>query len=151
MARTCYLSKDCKPMQHYVRLPTCSACAQKRVEEMVADGKNVFFTGNAGTGKSFLLNRIVDSLRQQYGGEFASAVAVTAATGIAATHVGGVCCKKLDHSCFIGFGLIQHSIRQVEGSLNPGKVLVFRFWKFGSLLSRFLGQVFKRGCQYYWG
>ena len=52
-------------------------------------GKNVFFTGNAGTGKSFLLNRIIDHLRQHYGAAFKTCVAVTAATGIAATHIGG--------------------------------------------------------------
>ena len=40
-------------------------------------------------GKSFLLNRIIDALRQRHGGEFSKCVAVTAATGIAATHIGG--------------------------------------------------------------
>lgn len=46
-------------------------------------------TGNAGTGKSFLLNRIIASLRKTYGADFTSCVAVTAATGIAATHISG--------------------------------------------------------------
>ena len=56
---------------------------------MVLDGKNVFFTGNAGTGKSFLLNHIIARLRREYGDDFTNAVAVTAATGIAATHICG--------------------------------------------------------------
>ena len=37
--------------------------------------------GDAGTGKSFLLNRIIAELREEYGTDFGSAVGVTAATG----------------------------------------------------------------------
>lgn len=37
--------------------------------------------GDAGTGKSFLLNRIIAELREEYGEDFGSAVGVTAATG----------------------------------------------------------------------
>ncbi len=40
-------------------------------------------------GKTFLLNRIIDALRQRHGVNFRSCVAVTAAAGIAATHIGG--------------------------------------------------------------
>jgi hypothetical protein len=47
-------------------------------------GHNVFLTGAAGSGKTFLLNRYIAGLRQ-YGVH----VAVTASTGIAATHLGG--------------------------------------------------------------
>ncbi|KAA6419235.1 MAG: DNA repair and recombination PIF1 [Trebouxia sp. A1-2] len=62
---------------------------QQQVEDLVKEGKNVFFTGNAGTGKSFLLNRIIEHFRQDYGEDFNACVAVTAATGIAATHISG--------------------------------------------------------------
>ncbi|KAK9815272.1 hypothetical protein WJX72_000940 [[Myrmecia] bisecta] len=62
---------------------------QMHVETLVREGKNVFFTGNAGTGKSFLLNRIITCLREIYGPDFLDCVAVTAATGIAATHING--------------------------------------------------------------
>ncbi|KAL3131052.1 hypothetical protein ABBQ38_15563 [Trebouxia sp. C0009 RCD-2024] len=62
---------------------------QQEVEDLVKEGKNVFFTGNAGTGKSFLLNRIIEFFRQDYGPDFNASVAVTAATGIAATHISG--------------------------------------------------------------
>ena len=41
------------------------------------------------TGKSFLLNRIIQFFRQDYGEDFNASVAVTAATGIAATHISG--------------------------------------------------------------
>ncbi|KAI3437869.1 hypothetical protein D9Q98_000315 [Chlorella vulgaris] len=67
--------------------PTLSA-EQLRVIELVKQGKNVFFTGDAGTGKSFLLNHIIAELRTIYGDDV-SAVGISAATGIAATHISG--------------------------------------------------------------
>ena len=45
--------------------------------------------GRARQGKSFLLNAIIEDLRGEFGAEFAQRVAVTAATGIAATHIQG--------------------------------------------------------------
>lgn len=56
---------------------------QRRVLSLVARKKNVFFTGSAGTGKSFLLQHILKhvSLGRVY---------VTAPTGVAAYNVGGV-------------------------------------------------------------
>lgn len=42
-----------------------------------------------GTGKSFLLNQIINFLRSQYEEDFVSSVAICASTGIAATHIGG--------------------------------------------------------------
>ncbi|EFN55791.1 hypothetical protein CHLNCDRAFT_145259 [Chlorella variabilis] len=62
---------------------------QQRVVALVKAGKNVFYTGDAGTGKSFLLNQIVAELQTKHGDEFGRLVAVTAATGIAATHING--------------------------------------------------------------
>jgi len=47
-------------------------------------GKNVFLTGSAGTGKTYVLNEYITWLKQ-HGIE----VAITASTGIAATHLGG--------------------------------------------------------------
>lgn len=42
-----------------------------------------------GTGKTFLLNRIIEELRARYGREFSAKVALAAPTGIAATHIQG--------------------------------------------------------------
>lgn len=47
-------------------------------------GKNVYLTGAAGSGKTFTLNEYVSYLKNR-----GVAVAVTASTGIAATHIGG--------------------------------------------------------------
>jgi ATP-dependent DNA helicase PIF1 len=47
-------------------------------------GKNIFLTGAAGSGKTYLLNQYIQYLKDNH-----IAVAVTASTGIAATHLHG--------------------------------------------------------------
>lgn len=54
---------------------------QQRVLEACISGKNIFFTGSAGTGKSFLLKRIVSALPPDV-------TMATASTGVAACHIG---------------------------------------------------------------
>lgn len=76
---------------------------QNKILEVVEEGKSVFFTGSAGTGKSVLLRAIIKSLRQKHI-KNNDAVAVTASTGIAACNIGGVTL----HS-FGGVGLAQES------------------------------------------
>lgn len=70
---------------------------QKRVLDAVKEGQNVFFTGSAGTGKSFTMQRVIAVLKELYE---SSTVHVTASTGVAATHIGGTTL----HS-FAGVGL----------------------------------------------
>ncbi|GAA5979052.1 hypothetical protein JCM11641_004956 [Rhodosporidiobolus odoratus] len=58
---------------------------QKACLQFVKEGKNIFFTGSAGVGKSFLLKeitRLLDHLKKPY--------QVTATTGIAALQVSGI-------------------------------------------------------------
>jgi len=60
---------------------------QRRVVDLALSGKNVFFTGAAGTGKSYLLRQLVCELEKQ--NQFHGRVFVTAPTGLAAWHLGG--------------------------------------------------------------
>jgi len=63
---------------------------QRRVVDLACrEGKSVFYTGPGGVGKSHVTSVIVSFLRAVYLTGFAKAVAITAPTGIAATHIGG--------------------------------------------------------------
>ncbi|XOU93897.1 MAG: PIF1 family DEAD/DEAH box helicase [Candidatus Kerfeldbacteria bacterium] len=57
---------------------------QKEALEALKDGGNAFITGAAGSGKTFLLNKFIKWAKSE-----GKAVAVTASTGIASTHIGG--------------------------------------------------------------
>ena len=58
---------------------------QQRVMDLVMGGSNVFFTGSAGTGKSYLIKRLFTALSKKHG----VGVIVTAPTGVAALLIGG--------------------------------------------------------------
>lgn len=58
---------------------------QKETLRVLKMGKNVFLTGPAGSGKTYVLDEYIKYLRDNHVG-----VAVTASTGIAATHLKGV-------------------------------------------------------------
>lgn len=66
---------------------------QQRILDAVLSGKNVFFTGGAGTGKSFLLKKIIGALPPDV-------TMATASTGVAACHIGGITLHQ-----FAGIGL----------------------------------------------
>ncbi len=57
---------------------------QEKALEILRSGHNVFLTGPAGSGKTFLLNKYIEELKENKVG-----LAITASTGIAATHIGG--------------------------------------------------------------
>lgn len=58
---------------------------QKDALNILKTGKNVFVTGPAGSGKTFVVNEYVKYLKSHN-----VAIGITASTGIAATHMGGV-------------------------------------------------------------
>ncbi len=57
---------------------------QQQALKILKSGTNVFLTGSAGTGKTFLLNQFISYLKKSK-----IRVGVTASTGIAATHING--------------------------------------------------------------
>ncbi|HLD70533.1 MAG TPA: AAA family ATPase, partial [Negativicutes bacterium] len=52
---------------------------------ILESGQNVYLTGAAGSGKTYVLNKFISELKKRKVG-----VGVTASTGIAATHLGGI-------------------------------------------------------------
>lgn len=114
---------------------------QRKVLHMVVtEGKSVFFTGAAGTGKSVLLRHIIRQLQLKYdpfrqsnkildiikaggGGGQKVSVAVTASTGLAACNIGGVTL----HS-FAGIGLGKEPVETLVKKIRRNKRVVKR-WK----------------------
>ncbi len=79
-------------------------------------GQNVFITGKAGTGKTTLLQYIVDNVRTKN-------IVVTASTGIAAVNAGGV---TLHSFLGIPFGFLDPTAK-IKANLPPSKQeVVFR-------------------------
>lgn len=64
---------------------------QQQAYNWAIEGKNIFLTGDAGTGKSYTLNTIIDALRL----DKTRAVLVSAPTGIAALNIDGVTVHSL--------------------------------------------------------
>jgi ATP-dependent DNA helicase PIF1 len=73
-----------------MQVPTTFLSEEQRgiLKAVVDEGKSVFFTGSAGTGKSVLMKQIIAKLRDKYVRE-PDRVAVTASTGLAACHIEG--------------------------------------------------------------
>ena len=85
----------------------------------VLDGRNVFFTGFAGSGKSYLLTRIIKELKILN----SVGVGVAASTGLAAHNIHGVSLHSL-----AGVGLGNQSVDQMVGICKRDKQ-VFTRWK----------------------
>lgn len=68
---------------------------QQKAFDLVKNGKNVFITGSAGTGKSFVIGKIIE-----WGKQTGRNIGVTSSTGISALNING----KTLHS-FLGIGL----------------------------------------------
>lgn len=75
---------------------------QRKVIDLILNQrKNVFFTGSAGTGKSFLLKIIIQKLLTRYG---KGSIGISAPTGLAAANIGGQTIQRL-----FGIGLGKES------------------------------------------
>lgn len=86
---------------------------QRAVLNAALSGRNVFFTGSAGTGKSFLLHTIISELRA-----LNKVVAVTASTGIAAEHIGGT---TLHTFSGLGVPVVKSDFNRMTDSRNVAR------------------------------
>jgi len=97
---------------------------QASVFKTLISGKNVLLTGQAGTGKTYLLNRFINHLKKNK-----IKAGLTASTGIAATHING----QTIHS-WAGFGIkerltkenLYHIANDIDKSakIRDAKVLI---------------------------
>lgn len=93
--------------------------------KVIEEGKSVFFTGSAGTGKSVLLRQLIQELKAVYS---PGQVAVTASTGIAACNIGGCTLHA-----FAGVGLAKGSVEQLMTKLESNRKAKSR-WKKAKVL-----------------
>ncbi len=92
---------------------------QNEALEILKLGKNVFLTGAAGAGKTYLLNQYIAYLAERY-----VRVAVTASTGIAATHLQGTTI----HS-WSGIGVKNHLTEKDLENLQTNKRVLNNYRK----------------------
>ncbi|XP_032479885.1 ATP-dependent DNA helicase PIF1 isoform X2 [Phocoena sinus] len=78
---------------------------QAAVLRVVLKGQSIFFTGSAGTGKSYLLKRILGSLPP-------TGTVATASTGVAACHIGGTTLHAFAADLFDKLEAVARAVRQ---------------------------------------
>ena len=90
---------------------------QKESLDILKMGHSVFLTGAAGTGKTFVLNEYLNYLKKH-----SVSPAVTASTGIAATHIGG----QTIHS-WSGIGIIEKLDKYTLDKLEQNEKLYQKY------------------------
>lgn len=98
---------------------------QREAYNMACRGHNLFLSGRAGTGKSFLLHHILRVLYKKHPG----GVFVTASTGIAACHIRGTTLHR-----FSGVGMGKGSYAAIRTRVLRSKQAVKRWGKAKTLI-----------------
>lgn len=104
-----------EPDRKIVR-PIILSKEQEYVLQLARQGRSLFFTGSAGTGKSVLLKSIIKDLKQ------GKNVSVTASTGLAACNIGGITL----HS-FAGIGLGNGEVSDVIKNVRKNRKALRRW------------------------
>lgn len=94
---------------------------QKHVLDLVLSGQSIFFTGAAGTGKSYLLRRVVENLAMRHRKD---EVAVTATTGLASFNIEGMTIHRWG-----GLGLARGSPEQIAKNITANRKDALLRWK----------------------
>lgn len=120
-------NRENKENEHYLQLIhvslsglTLSKEQQRVLDLILTERKNVFFTGSAGTGKSYLLKIIIQKLLTRYGN---SSIGISAPTGLAAANIGGQTIFRL-----LGLGLGKESVDSLLKKIkkNMDKYMTWR-------------------------
>jgi hypothetical protein len=88
---------------------------QKLILDLVKEGKNVFFTGSAGVGKSFVLKQMCEMFKHKGLKKFQDFF-ITASTGIAAVHIGGMTINS-----FAGVGKGEDGLVDLKAKIKRSK------------------------------
>lgn len=91
----------------------CFTQDQLSALELLRSGKNIFITGGAGTGKSYLLKKFIEECEAHD-----KSILVTAPTGIAAKNINGA---TLHRTFFLPLGLISPKILEDDPKLEQSK------------------------------
>lgn len=103
---------------------------QKLAFDTALNGDTFFFTGPAGTGKTFVLKKIVQQLRRLFSNEKGKEkLAVTSMTGIAAQNVGGETIHRWSgwtpaHDTYTATQSIERISEQAKNNWKNTKVLI---------------------------
>jgi len=99
---------------------------QERAVDAVKAGHNIFLTGSAGTGKSYVLKHLIAALKRRHGNK---AVHVTASTGAAAVLIGGTTLHA-----FAGIGLGKEDAATLVKKVYANKLTSHRWQRARALI-----------------
>ena len=102
---------------------------QQRAVNLVLNGQNVFLTGGGGTGKSCVLEYIIDIFKEKYKENLKTVVGITSTTGSSALLIGGTTI----HS-FSGLGVNREDEEQYIQKIAKRRYIIKRFKNLKTLI-----------------
>jgi len=102
---------------------------QQKAVNTVLKGNNVFLTGGGGTGKSYVLEHIIDIFKEKYKENLKTFIGITSTTGSSALLIGGTTI----HS-FSGLGVSREDEEQYIQRISKRRYLIKRFKNIKTLI-----------------